>query len=466
LSRDLVIEYHASRPHTGLEMVTSKSTGEDGYFYLTLTAGEELPQKDVPMDYVFVQDISGSMGDDGKLDAARKSLEAFIDILGPEDRFEVTTFNVQSNALFKELRPAEEANRKAAVDFLKSQQARGGTVLQPALTTAYKYAQEGRPLNVVILSDGLTEQQERATLMALIRSRPANVRVFCIGVGNDVNRALLEQMANDAGGLAAFLSRDDNLVRAAAAFRRKLIRPAASNLKIEIAGAEVYDQEPAVLPNLYHGMPVRVFGRYRNPGEAQATVMAKVGEQELRQTVPLTFPKADGGNPEIERMWAWHKIDRLLKEADGAGSRTDVLSEIVRLGEAYSIVTEYTSFIVLENDAEYKRWSIERRNANRIARDRAGQQELTASLEAMRQKAADQIGPVAADKPAVKPVKLAMNPAPTATPGLNPAPANARDLQVPTGGAGAFDPLTAGLAAGLALLAIGGWKGKGGCGKA
>src|SRR4051812_14739885 len=42
LSRDVVLAYHINRPHTGIDLVTSKSNGEDGYFCLTLTAGEEL----------------------------------------------------------------------------------------------------------------------------------------------------------------------------------------------------------------------------------------------------------------------------------------------------------------------------------------------------------------------------------------------------------------------------------------
>jgi hypothetical protein len=74
------------------------------------------------------------------------------------------------------------------------------------LTTAYKYGDPDRRLNVVILSDGMTEQKERALLIDMIGRRPSHARVFCIGVGNEINRPLLEQMAEDSGGLAAFIS--------------------------------------------------------------------------------------------------------------------------------------------------------------------------------------------------------------------------------------------------------------------
>ena len=67
--------------------------------------------------------------------------------------------------------------------------------------------------------------------------------------------------------------------------------------------------------------------------------------------------------------------------------------EVVRLGEAYSIATEYTSFIVLENDVEYQRWHIQRRNALRIDRDRNSQQALRDKLSSLRNQATDALGP-------------------------------------------------------------------------
>src|SRR5690606_28953379 len=104
-----------------------------------------------------------------------------------------------------------DANLAVARAFLDEQIPRGGTVLNPAVQLAYKYHNPDRPLNVVVLSDGMTEQTERAELRTLIRQRPAGARVFCIGVGNDVDRPILQQVADESGGLAAFLSRGDDL---------------------------------------------------------------------------------------------------------------------------------------------------------------------------------------------------------------------------------------------------------------
>jgi len=82
--------------------------------------------------------------------------------------------------------------------------------------------------------------------------------------------------------------------------------------------------------------------------------------------------------------------------ADRAGDRSPVIQDIVRLGEGYSIVSEYTSFLVLENDAEYQRWKIERRNLENSGMDRQAQAKRREQLEAIRNKALSEIGPQAA----------------------------------------------------------------------
>jgi Ca-activated chloride channel family protein len=393
LARDIVIAQHLARPKTGIDLLTSAQPGSDGFFCLTLTAGQDLAQADAGADYIFVLDVSGSMREDGKLLLSKDCLGAFIAELGEKDRFEVMTFNIQPTLAFHGKRMVDAAAREDAAKFLATAQANGGTVLNPALTTAYKYADPDRPLNVVILSDGLTEQGERTALLQLIQQRPRNAKVFCVGVGNDVNKPLLEQLADDSGGLASFLSRGDDFRRQAKGFRRKLMNPVATDVKMDFAGIDVVGLEPAQIPNLYHGSPVRVYGRYRGEGKGTVKVRASLNGVAWENSAELDFPKADDANPEIERMWASKRIDGLLKAADRTGSRESAVPEVVSLGEQFSIVTEYTSFLVLENDQEYRRWKIARRNGDRLARDRQTQGEREKRLTALRASALRDLGP-------------------------------------------------------------------------
>ena len=484
LSRDVVINYAVEKPHTGVDLITSKQKGEDGYFQLTVTAGQELESKLKGSDYVFVVDISGSMVNDGKLAVSRDAVGAFVRELGEDDRFELITFNIAATPLFRASTPVTAESQNTAIEFLRTQQAVGGTMLRPAIEAAYRYYDNDRQLNVVVLSDGMTQQGEQSELLSLIAQRPSGASVFCVGVGNEVNRPLLNQLASETGGLAAFLSAGDDFPAQAQAFRRKLTRPAARNLKIALAGTEVYDVEPQTLPNLFHGQPIRIYGRYKQSGAAKLQLSAEVLGAPFTQTVDVTLPPQDDSNPEIERMWALYRVERLMGQDRRTGSRGG-FDEIVRLCEGYSIASEYASFIVLENDAEFKRWKIERRNVTRVGRDRRAQTAVREQLAELRRQTAERVGPTPAEKlaaaaakpdtttqaPTATPTELAQaNPVtPTANPASTPAPEMQRSMPGPTvvdgssndssggsssGGGGAIDPVTALVAAGMGLA---GW---------
>jgi Ca-activated chloride channel family protein len=155
-------------------------------------------------------------------------------------------------------------------------------------------------------------------------------------------------------------------------------------------------------------------------------------------------------------MWAQKRIGQLLKQADRQNDRQSVVDEVVRLGENFSIVTEYTSFLVLENDAEYKRWKIERRNLGRLERDRSAQRQRQEALEALRSKAMQGVGPqslsakasprpAAAPQPAASPAAQPSQPSqqPTASP--TPRRRQSRDFDF-NFGSGPVGPLFVGLA--------------------
>jgi len=150
-------------------------------------------------------------------------------------------------------------------------------------------------------------------------------------------------------------------------------------------------------------------------------------------------------------MWAWKRVDQLLKQADRDGHRgSELTDEIVRLGEDYSIVTEYTSFLVLENDGEYQRWKIERKNMRRLDRDRGAQKRRKETLNTIRAKAVRDIGPESAKKKMVSmaPKQQNVTPVPQVSSGPSSTPAPRRqswNLNFGGGGGGPVGPLFIGL---------------------
>ncbi|MDE0935647.1 MAG: VIT domain-containing protein [Mariniblastus sp.] len=501
LSRDIVIAFQSKRAKTGIDLITSKHAGEDGYFLMSLTAGEELENTAGGMDYVFVVDISGSMRNDGKLMLSQGAVEAFVNSLGEEDRFDVMVFNNAPKMLFSKLAEVNVEAKKKLTEFLGEQYAKGGTDLRPAMNAAYRYKQPDRELNVVVLSDGMTEAGGQKELLGLIADAPSSSKVFCVGIGNEVNRPLLKQLAEDAGGLATFISHEDDFIRQADAFRRKLVHPVATDLVLSIDGVPVYDTLPGALPNLYHGKPIRMIGRYKDFGQGDITLKGTVMGRPFEQSVSFDFPKLDADNPQIDRMWAWYRVQGLMDEMRKNGDSPDLVNEIVNLCEGYSIVSEYASFIVLENDKEYKRWKIDRRNATRIQRDRAARNKLDESLKQLRENSMANLGPIESDSKSKEVAKTATKPTAPKKRVANNAPQRGQDLNFGTqpvstrpnppkrsssssktpaksnsspwrstsnrssggggGGGGAIDPITGLIAAGMAGVAAARRKRKG-----
>jgi len=238
---------------------------------------------------------------------------------------------------------------------------------------------------------------------------------------------------------------------------------------------------PRILPDLFHGAPLRLYGRYRKAGKATVSVTAAVLGQPRTQSVELTFPESNADNPEIERMWAYEQVQQKLADIRRSGETPQLAADIVTLCEGYSIVSEYASFLVLENDAEYQRWSIARRNATRVQRDDAARARLTEQLQTLRDAALSKLGPAGDAKTASLPANTtagnstgsptapvpAGQPLPgdlnwgqqtVANPGQNTSPAFQNQPQPSAGanrggGGGALDPLSGLAALGLAAAA-------------
>jgi hypothetical protein len=187
--------------------------------------------------------------------------------------------------------------------------------------------------------------------------------------------------------------------------------------------------------------------RYRKGGPATICLRGTLLGAPFEQRFQVELPEVDRDNPELERMWAWHRVQRLLEEERREGSPGTRVPEIVTLGEGYSIASEHASFLVLENDAEYQRWKIERNNVARLTRDRDAQRRLAEKLEELRQRTTKELGPPREDsKPAAEPQR---GPAPRPTPSVSVDPPPA------TRGGGALDPLSGLLALGLVAACFG-----------
>ncbi len=161
----------------------------------------------------FVVDVSGSMGDPGKLELVQAGLNALVDQLRPSDSVAIVTFNSRSRVVRTTTRADHRADLHRAIDGLA---AGGNTNLEAGLVTGYQVARDGfRPgatNRVVVLSDGLanTGDTDWQTIVAQVREQAdKQITLLGVGVGRDYGDALMEQLADHADGFVVYVSSAD-----------------------------------------------------------------------------------------------------------------------------------------------------------------------------------------------------------------------------------------------------------------
>src|SRR5207249_7891181 len=114
----------------GLTALTHRPIASaDGYFMLLVSPRAELSRdQQIPRDFVFVLDTSGSMR--GKrMTQARNALKYCLNNLHTRDRFAVINFATTVNKYTENLLPANEDQREQARKWVDNLEATGGTAI-------------------------------------------------------------------------------------------------------------------------------------------------------------------------------------------------------------------------------------------------------------------------------------------------------------------------------------------------
>lgn len=366
LDRDFVLYYAVSKKEFGLNLLTHAAKGEKGYFMMMLAPSVAAPETVMPKDVTFVFDSSGSMSG-GKIEQTRKALEYCVRALHEGDRFNVIRFSTDVEPFRQTLAEANAANREAAIAYIRSVEARGGTAINDALTTALAMNYDAkRPAMVLFLTDGrptIGETTLESILRNVSQSNAVHARVFVFGVGEDVNTHLLDQIAGQNGGLPQYVAPDEDIEVKVSSLADKMSNPVLAHVRVEVDKLKTSMVHPAALPDLFSGEQITVFGRYEGSGDSVIRLSGEVNGKKREFVYEGTFPTVQPDNTFIPRLWATRRVGFLLDEIRLRGENAELKDEVVRLSREHGIMTPYTSFLVLEDDKAYAEHDVTRRAA-------------------------------------------------------------------------------------------------------
>ncbi|HQR18610.1 MAG TPA: VIT domain-containing protein [Gemmatimonadales bacterium] len=350
---DLDVLLPLRRGLVGTSILTHASAGEDGYYMLLLAPPESASNDVIPRDLTLVVDISGSMSGT-KLEQAKAALAQALAALGPQDRFRVVAFSSSVTEFRTGLTPATRAALADAQEFVSNLSAGGGTNIEGALDVALQSAAgNGRMSLVVFMTDGLPSVGETQPdqIAAAAGSRIGQSRIFTVGVGTDVNTYLLDRLAKEGRGSATYVAPNADMEVAVGGLLGRIRHPALANLRIVSAPVTLTDAQPSQLPDLFYGEELVVFGRYHGTGSGDVVVEGERNGRRERFTARAEFTSREPDNSFVPPLWASRKIGELTRTARLEGASPAIIEEIRQLGLRYGLLTEYTSFLVLEPGA-------------------------------------------------------------------------------------------------------------------
>ena len=112
----------------------------------------------------------------------------------------------------------------------------------------------------------------------------------------------------------------------------------------------MYDVEPQQLPDVLAERPVIVFGKWREHAGTtppNLIVEGRAAHGPYTQTLPIDVAADGPGTGALRLLWARHRIAALSDEEalTGGGAQK---AAITKLGLDYSLLTQYTSFIAVD----------------------------------------------------------------------------------------------------------------------
>jgi Ca-activated chloride channel family protein len=349
--RDFELFYTISSEKIGLNLLSFKEEGQDGFFLLLAAPDVKVNEEEIVVkDIILVLDTSGSMQGE-KMDQAKEAARYVLDHLNPLDRFAIVSFATTTRSFSPSLEPAAQADK--GKDFLDRLEAMGSTDINRAMIEAVGLAEEVRPTTLIFLTDGLPTEGVTVTgaiLDNVAREAPDNVRIFSFGVGDDVDTDLLDQISLDHGGASTYVRPGEEIDEEVSAFYRKVKMPVLSDLSLDWGDIIVDQVYPQRIPDLFAGSQLIMLGRYREGGPAKITLKGMVNQEERSYTYEdLSFRK-EGGDDFIPRLWATRAVGYYLTQIRLYGEKQEWIDSIVSLSTRYGIITPYTSFLVQEKD--------------------------------------------------------------------------------------------------------------------
>ena len=351
-NKDFILRYEVAGRQVEDAVLTHRA-GQGGFFTLLLQPPDRVaPAEATPKELVFVLDTSGSMSG-FPIEKAKETMQLALDGLNPRDTFNLITFAGDTRILFPKPVPATPGNLRSAREFLQSRYGGGGTEMMKAIRAALEPSGDPGHVRVVcFMTDG--EVGNDFEILAEVQRHP-EARVFAFGIGSSVNHFLLDGMARYGRGEVEYVGLKDDGSAAARRFHERVRSPLLTDISIDWGGLPVTDVYPTRIPDLFAAGPVVISGRYSAAASGVIRLRGRMAGRDFTREIRVVLPASQPENAVLATLWARRKVGDLMSQdfrgLESGSMRGDLKEQITKLGLEFRLVTQFTSFVAVEEKA-------------------------------------------------------------------------------------------------------------------
>jgi Ca-activated chloride channel family protein len=349
-NRDFILRYRTSTDAIGDAFLLH--TDERGTFFTLIVQPPRrvLPEQAVPKELLFVIDRSGSMRG-FPIDKAKETMRLLITRMNPHDTFNLLSFAGGTGRCFPRPVPNTPANRARALRYLQDLYGSGGTEMMSAIREALGGTPDPDRVRIVaFMTDGYIGNDD--AIIDAVRQHAGTTRVFAFGIGNSVNRFLLDGMAHAGRGAVEYVTLQSQGKEAAQRFFKRVQAPVLTDITLDWGGLPVTEVYPRQVPDLFSHTPIMVHGRLSELTSGTVVLRGTTGSGPFERRIAIRSTEPASGHEALASLWARAKVTALMMQDHTAVHRGSMPAAgreaITNLGVRYGLLTPFTSFVAVE----------------------------------------------------------------------------------------------------------------------
>jgi len=349
-NKDFILRYRTAADAIGDALLVY--TDERGTFFTLVLQPPQrvLPGQILPKEMIFVIDRSGSMWG-FPIEKAKEITRFAIEQMNPSDTFNLLSFSDDPKRCFTKPVPNTPQNRAIALKCLADLYGSGETMMLPAIREALEEPPDPQRVRIVaLMTDGYVGND--FAIIDTVQKHASTARVFAFGIGNAVNRFLLDEMAHAGRGAVEYVTLKSQADGAARRFQERIHAPVLTDIAIDWGTLPVADIYPKLIPDLFSSQPIMIHGRLTDLVEGPIVLRGNTAAGPFERRIHMRPSTELSQHEALASLWARAKVKDLMRQDYAALQRSTfpeaIQNEITTLGVTFHLVTQFTSLVAVE----------------------------------------------------------------------------------------------------------------------